>query len=235
MASKQKRRDINILVILVIVLFVINYPFLDNSLKNLLNEEEEVFVNRIIDGDTIEAENRNESIRLLGINTPERGDFLYGEARDFLEGEILGKNVTLEFTKDRYDKYDRTLAYVFLNGKNINLELVENGFANYYFYEGKDKYSDDLTDAWGKCIEKNVNLCEKSANICAPCIDINSYSITNSCSFSCDIDGWIIKGEGREKFVFNGTLNPGMDFKFSLDLTNSGGSLFLRDEKGKLA
>ena len=40
--------------------------------------------------------------------------------------------------------------------------MVENGFANYYFYSGKDKYSDDLLEAWNKCIQNDVNLCEKS-------------------------------------------------------------------------
>ena len=236
MVSKQKRkRDINILIVLIIILFAINYPFLDNALKNFLNEKEEVFVERVIDGDTIEAENRNESIRLLGINTPERGEFLYQEAKEFLEQEILGKNVTLEFTKDRYDKYDRTLAYVFLGGRNINLELVENGFANYYFYSGKDKYSNDLLYAWSICINKNVNLCEKSEDVCAQCISINQNSVINTCSFSCSISNWQIKGEGREKFVFEEqSLEPNQEAEFSLDLTNSGGGLFLRDDNGKL-
>src|SRR6266498_188276 len=170
MDPKQRQKNIKILIFLLILLFAINYPFLDEGLKNFLNTDETVLVERIIDGDTIVAEGKNESIRLLGINTPERGEFGYQEAKDFLEQKILDQNVTLEFVGNRYDKYNRLLAYIFFNNTNINIKMVENGFANYYFYSGRDKYSDDLENAWNQCIEKNVNLCEKSVNMCAPCI-----------------------------------------------------------------
>ena len=229
----KKSRDIRLLAILIIILFAINYPFLDNALKKFLTESETINVDRIIDGDTIES--NGTSIRLLGINTPERGEFLYQEAKEFLGSRILNKTVVLKFGKDRYDKYDRTLAYVFLDGENINLELVENGFANYYFYSGKDSYSSSLTDAWNNCINKNVNLCEKSKDVCAQCISVNSSSVINNCSFSCNISNWQIKGEGREKFIFQErVLSSGSDSKFELDLTNSGGTIFLRDEDGNL-
>jgi len=96
-------------------------------------------------------------------------------------------------------------------------------------------YSGDLEDAWGECIENQINLCEPSSDICASCILLTQDSITNSCSFSCDISDWQIKGEGREKFIFpEKMLRPEEKAYFELDLTNSGGSLFLRDKEGKL-
>ena len=230
----KKSQDVRLLVILAILLFIINYPFFDKALTNFLNTDEEVLVERVIDGDTIEAENRNESIRLLGVNSPERGEFYYEEAKQFLEGRILNETVLLKFGKDRYDKYDRILAYIFLDSKNINLELVEQGYANYYFYGGRDQYSNALEDAWNKCIENEVNLCEPSAHECKKCISINPDSIVNNCDSSCDINGWEIKGEGRDKVVFNGTLQLNEEANFDLDLSDSGGSLFLRDGEGKL-
>lgn len=231
--NRKNKRDIKILIVLIIALFALNYPFLDNLLTNFFDVSREVHVDRIIDGDTLEAENG--SVRLLGINTPERGEFLYEEAKDFLEDILLDENVTLEFIGDRYDKYDRLLAYILLNDTNINVKMVEEGFANYYFYSGKDKYSDELLGAWEICIEEEVNLCEKSENPCAECVNINSNSVVNSCSFSCDITNWQVRGEGREKFIYSEqTLVPGEDSNFALDLTNTGGSLFLRDDAGKL-
>ena len=231
----RKRKEVSILVFLIFLLVALNYQFLDEKAESFLNsgKTQEVHVERVIDGDTIVYENG--SIRLLGINTPERGEFLYAEAKSFLESLVLNQTVLLEFTKDKYDKYNRTLAYVFFEKENVNAKLVENGFANYYFYDGNDIYSNDLIEAWNICIENKVGLCEESTNVCVGCINIESDLILNSCNFSCNITSWEIKGEGREKFIFNETnLDSKETIEFELDIENSGGSLFLRDEKGKL-
>ena len=231
----KKGQDIKVLIILVALLFIINYPFLDRTLTKFLTKTETILVNRVIDGDTIEAENRNESIRLLGVNTPERGEFYYKEAKQFLESRILNETVTLRFGRDRHDKYDRTLAYIFLNDKNINLELVENGFANYYFPSGKDVYYSDFVDAWNECIQKNVNLCEASANSCASCIELkNSETLINSCNFSCNLNGWKIKAEGRNYTAFSDVLKSREEVSFELPLAPTGDTIFLRDDGGKL-
>ena len=231
--KKGKRWEEKILIFAIFLLVVINYNFIDGQFKNLIGGSQEAFAERVIDGDTIDI--GNESVRLLGINTPEKGDFFYNEAKIFLESMVLEKNVTLEFVGPRYDKYDRLLAYVFSDSKNVNVEMVENGFANYYFYEGKDMYSGDLVIAWNQCMQNKINLCEPSENSCASCIYLNSNSITNFCSESCNVSGWQVRGEGREKFVFvEQSIAPGEEAMFVLNLENSGGSVFLRDEEGKL-
>jgi len=233
----QKKKDLLVLALLLLVLLGINYNFLDSQLENFLSagQAEKVFVERVIDGDTIVTEIGN--VRLLGINTPERGEKGFEEAKEFLEGLILKENVTLEFVGEREDKYGRILAYVFFKGENINLKLVKEGFGNYYFYGGRDVYSDELEEAWNECIAKEMNLCEKSQHQCASCISIDSEasSIINNCDFSCDVNGWEIKEEGRDKFVFDGSLGPNgrEEIEFDLDLENTGGSLFLRDGEGK--
>lgn len=230
MALKQK--DVLVLVLLIIALVIINYSWLDDALNNFLNTYEQIHVDRIIDGDTIES--NSTSIRLLGINTPERREYLYEEAKEFLENEILNKTVSLKYGKERYDKYERVLAYIFFNNQNINLKIVENGYANYYFPSGKDQYYNQFVEAWDDCIDKNVNLCKASQHVCAPCISININSIINNCDFSCDIIEWEIKEEGRNKFVFNKTLQPNGETEFELDLADFGKSLFLRDKEGML-
>ncbi|MCK5043725.1 hypothetical protein KAR52_01865, partial [Candidatus Pacearchaeota archaeon] len=82
MNKKKKQRQIILLISLIIVLFILNYSFIDEALKDFLSEHESVIVGRIIDGDTLVV--NKTSVRLLGINCPERGEIYYSEAKDFL-------------------------------------------------------------------------------------------------------------------------------------------------------
>ncbi|MBI2043223.1 thermonuclease family protein [Candidatus Pacearchaeota archaeon] len=253
----KKRIDIYLLIFLFLFLFTVDYSFLDSLVVKFLESDEEAFVSRIVDGDTIIG--NNESIRLLGINTPERKEKYYSEAKEFLEKEILNKTVQLKFGKERKDLYNRTLAYIFLNGENVNLGVVENGFGNYYFPAGKDVYYDNFQEAWNECLKKNINLCEKSKDICSSCVELKNFDYKNEivvfgnkCDFSCDLTNWEIKDEGRKKFIFlkfvlNGnkeiTIKVGNETGKENVLfwknenyvwTRTGDTLFLRDEEGKL-
>ena len=49
------------LAFLFIILFAVNYPFLDEITKNFLENNEEVYVSRIIDGDTIIGNNESKA------------------------------------------------------------------------------------------------------------------------------------------------------------------------------
>jgi len=231
---KEKDKQKLLLVVLVLILFTINYPFLDKTLEKFLTEEGFVLVERVIDGDTFAIENT--SVRLLGINTPERGELYYQEAKEFLEELILNETVNLKYGKDKRDKYGRTLAYIYINRENINLKLIEEGLANFYFPTGKDGHYNEFRNAWEECIENNVNLCQASINLCAQCIEIISKdTINNTCSFSCDITGWQIKNEGRKKFIFfDEILGGGEEISFELELTPLGDTIFLRDADGGL-
>jgi len=257
--KNSKKKEIFLLAFLVILLFIINYPFLNNVVENFLLDYETVFVDRVIDGDTIVSNETH--IRLLGINTPERGEKYYEEAKTFLEGLVLNETVRLEFGKDKIDRYGRTLAYIHINNRNINLELVEKGFANYYFPSGKDIHYKEFSEVWEECLNNKVNLCEPSTNKCANCIELQEFDyeneiilLYNSCSFDCDLNDWSIKDEGRKKFVFKDfTLPIGGSVKIIVSdknetdsknilywrgedyvWTKSGDTVFLRDSDGKL-
>jgi len=229
-----KKIDKLILIFLVLAIISLNYSPIDSFLEKTFYGKQEVLVERIIDGDTVESDIGN--IRLLGINTPERGEKYYEEAKDYLKSRIFNKTVRLEFGKEKLDKYNRTLAYIFLENQNINIEIVEKGLANYYFYDGRDKYSDELEEAWQICLDSNVNLCEPSKNKCAQCVNIiNSNKIVNNCNFSCNITDWKIKTEGRNNTIFhNETLDAGKEILFKLELIKTGDAIFLWDDEGKL-
>lgn len=70
-------------------------------------------------------------VRLLGIDTPEKGEVGNREATEYLTNTLLNTSVTLitppEITTD---KYGRILAYVLTSsGTLLNLDLLEKGLA----------------------------------------------------------------------------------------------------------
>ncbi len=107
-------------------------------------------VDHVIDGDTVKVTigNQTETIRLLLIDTPEsvhptKPVQPFGkEASNYLK-EMLpnGTKIELEYDVNKRDKYDRLLAYIWLDGKMINEVLVEKGFARVaYIYKPNTKY-----------------------------------------------------------------------------------------------
>jgi len=256
--EKKIKILIIILGILLFILIILFYPFLDELLINFLEQDKEVYVERIIDGDTIVVSAIG-SVRMLGINTPERGEEYYEEAKIFLENLILNQTVRLEFGRDKTDKYKRTLAYVFLGNKNINKQLVENGFANIYFPSGKDTHYNEFLKSWEKCIEKKINLCEFSKDTCAKYVNFRELNVKtqelilgNNCNFNCNLTNWKIKNEGRKNFIFGdfvlGNLKE-VSIKIGDGINSSeilywdkgnyvwteiSDSVFLRDDKNKL-
>ena len=91
MGVKNKKKYVRLLVLLVIALILTDYYYFDKFLNKTLIEKEIVIVKRVIDGDTIELES-GERVRLLGINTPEKGEWLYEEAKKFLNNSIFSLN-----------------------------------------------------------------------------------------------------------------------------------------------
>jgi endonuclease YncB( thermonuclease family) len=115
----------------------------------------EAIVSKVIDGDTIEispliqisqinpiSQIPTRSVRLLGIGSPEAGQPKYKEAKEFNESLVLGKKITLEYDTPQNDKYGRILAWVWLDGKLINQEMINAGHAIPFTMEGqKLKYN----------------------------------------------------------------------------------------------
>ncbi len=101
-------------------------------------------VTRVADGDTIAVRyaGRTVTVRLIGVDTPELGDRrrpgappqpFAREAADWLRRTLDGREVRLEYDRERTDRYGRTLAYVFLpDGTFVNRELVRQGYARAY-------------------------------------------------------------------------------------------------------
>ena len=88
-------------------------------------------VTRVIDGDTVVLDD-GRKIRLLLVDTPETTDGhndCYGSnAAQFTSDMVLNKSVKLDFDVECTDKYGRTLAYVTVDGMELNTLLVQRGY-----------------------------------------------------------------------------------------------------------
>lgn len=92
----------------------------------------EAIVERVIDGDTIVVSG-GIRIRYLLVDAPETTnghDDCYGaSATQFNTDLVLGKTVELDYDVECRDVYGRTLAYVTVDGQDVNQLLVERGYA----------------------------------------------------------------------------------------------------------
>jgi micrococcal nuclease len=115
-------------------------------------------VTRIIDADTLELDNHR-SVRLCAVNCPEKGQKLSQETIDYLTKTVLNQKVSLDYQPNyTKDSYGRTLAYVFINGQDLNEQLIRQGFCTVTIYDkrAKLKYQDQLLQAQDQAKEEKL-------------------------------------------------------------------------------
>ena len=96
-------------------------------------------VTRIVDGDTLDVAGYGR-IRVIGIDTPERGECGFDSATLALAALVDGREVTLTpGAQDDQDRYDRLLRYVDVEGLDAGLRLIEDGWA-IARYDSRDGY-----------------------------------------------------------------------------------------------
>jgi micrococcal nuclease len=86
----------------------------------------------VTDGDTITVmhNGQGERIRLHGIDAPERGQDFGRKAKSFVSDLVFKKVVTIQPMDT--DRYGRTVGMVFVDGLNVNREIVKAGYAWVY-------------------------------------------------------------------------------------------------------
>lgn len=189
-----------IYIIFFIIIFISTIYFFNISKFN------SGFVSNVIDGDTIELSN-GVKVRLYGINTPESNEYYFSDATNYLKGKVENKKIKYkEFGKDQYN---RTLAFIYLDDENVNLNLVENGYATPFFMY-KDSYYNDFILAFENCLINDVGLCKKSLDVCTPCIKLKElnydavgddnenvngefFILENVCDYDCNLNDWLVK------------------------------------------
>lgn len=104
---------------------------------------------RAIDGDTllVSAAGQEVSVRLIGVDAPEsvhpepdqntpEGEF----ASQWMKAFISGKTVSLEYDEELFDRYGRTLAYVYVDGVLLEDHLLRAGMARTLTMEPNTRY-----------------------------------------------------------------------------------------------
>lgn len=117
------------------------------------NADRETYkVIEVLDGDTIRIDT-GERVRYIGIDAPEKNMPLSTLAKKHNENLVKGKDVRLEFDREKTDSYGRILAYVFIGNTMVNETLLQEGDAMLYTPERYvPKYYDKLLKAeqWAK-------------------------------------------------------------------------------------
>jgi micrococcal nuclease len=129
-------------------------------------------VQRIVDGDTVVLDKIGK-VRLIGVDTPETKDprrpvqFFGKEATEFLERTLSGKKVRVEYDQTRKDRYNRTLAYIFLeDGTFVNSHIIEKGYG-FAYTKFPFKYLDKFRTIERKAREQKVGLWADSPKVAA--------------------------------------------------------------------
>ena len=128
----KRNKHMLALILCLLVLYII---YLNRSTK----------VYRVIDGDTF-ITNKGDIIRMIGIDAPELPTLEGIQSKMHLYNLIKDKTITLQ--KDNYshneDKYGRLLRYVYLNGQDVNLLMLKQGYAkqyNYFYFNNFKQYN----------------------------------------------------------------------------------------------
>jgi micrococcal nuclease len=171
-------------------------------------------------------------VRYLGINAPESGEPFFTEATRENERWVAGRTVKLEFDVQAQDRYQRLLAYVWVNGQLVNEEIVRNGYAVSETIQPDVKYQDLILkaekEAREHCRGLWANLCSsKSDTSCIKIVNINAdapgndnenkngewIEIKNTCQQAILMKDWLLKdSSASNRYRFKDfTLEPGQN------------------------
>ena len=133
-------------------------------------------VTKVADGDTIHvltSEQTRLKIRMYGIDAPETpkinkhtgrigkaGQFFAEEASKALASKILGKHVRLDIID--IDRYRRLVSIIWLADRNINLEMISEGYAEAYEKYLKSPYRSIFLEAQKKAQEAGKGIWSQS-------------------------------------------------------------------------
>lgn len=163
---------------LLVFILLLLFPF-----NALAEERVNVTFSKCVDGDTIKVimDDKEETVRFLAIDTPEtkhptKGEEPYGkEASNYTCNRVKeAQKLELEFdaNSDKKDKYDRYLAWIFVDGNLLQAELIKNGLAEVAYLYGDYKYTDLLKDYEQTAINSKVGKYSS--------VDNSSYTKNNT-------------------------------------------------------
>ncbi len=121
-------------------------------------------VDYVVDGDTVWVDGLDESVRLIGIDTPEVHPELecYGEEAEEQLIDLIphGTEVEVRFDVEERDRFGRYLGYVYRvsDGLFVNLAMVEDGYAEMVRIEPNVLHANTLKKAENQAVTEGAGL-----------------------------------------------------------------------------
>lgn len=153
----QKRVLFLAISLALILFFFVKNLSTDLSQNSIGNPgKDERIVTKVIDGDTLIVSG-GDTIRLLGIDSDEKGYPCYNAAKKHLENLTLNTQVILESSIKDKDQYGRYLRYIILkdSNTNINIRMVKDGMAVARILD-EDTHSQDIRQAEQFAIQNHI-------------------------------------------------------------------------------
>jgi hypothetical protein len=197
-------------------------------------------VNAIADGDTFDFDTGagQVTVRLLGVNAPERDECLHDEAAAALALGLESDQVGIE--PHSLDQFGRTLAYVWAGDTLVNLALVERGLAIATTPGDDETWGSELLAAEQKAFEEGVGLWASTA--CGAVLSdtdlmidatahnpsgadedvlhLEQVTIINQGDQTADVSQWILRDESsanRFRFPDGSRIDPGAGLEVTSD------------------
>lgn len=119
-----------------------------NTTTSIQNKKVKVTLDKTIDGDTASfvVNDQKQTFRFLSINTPEMKTQQGKDVKAYVDN-VLKKcqDIYIEYdNKAEKDKYGRSLAWIWVDDKLLQLELVEKGYAKVEYLYDDYKYNNLL-------------------------------------------------------------------------------------------
>jgi endonuclease YncB( thermonuclease family) len=117
---------------------------------------------KITDGDTVTVLDSSKTqfkVRLAGVDAPESKQAFGHRSRQYLASIVFQKQVTVEWAK--VDKFKRIVGKILVDGNDVNLRLVQAGFAWHYKAYAKEQSLSDAAlyaEAEREAREKRIGL-----------------------------------------------------------------------------
>ncbi len=157
MVHKKKRFGLLTFVLLIVVLIIIRFV---EDIDKDVPLKDRFRVTKVIDGDTFELKG-GDRVRLLSIDTPEKGEQFYEEAKELLKKYTLNKQVELTYAEKRRDHYGRLLAFVYVDSVFVNKVILEKGLGYLYLFkdtESKLQTTQELLLAQQNAMDAKIGI-----------------------------------------------------------------------------
>ena len=149
-----------LLIVLILLIQLYNGESVENKQSEDIATAQKDVVVHIVDGDTFDIAS-GKRVRLIGIDTPERGEYFYKEAKERLRELVENKEVILKKDISETDRYGRLLRHVYLDDVWINKLMIEEGYARFVTYPPDVNHVEVFKKAQEKAREDGVGLWKK--------------------------------------------------------------------------